>query len=196
MSFYSFLSVASTGIITTTSFLDYESNRAYSLIITSSDNGTPPRELETFFVISVVDENDNTPQFRSQSNTATIPENSASDSFVIDLAATDADSGSNAELSYSILNSGQSDVFRIDSTSGMVFVQQSEALDFEMMQTFVLQVQVVDSGVPPASSQTLVSWSVELEHYCAHLKNITKGLMVSIGCVQGGFWSSCLSGLV
>lgn len=166
------MSVAYTGIITTTSLLDYESDRDYSLIITSSDNGTPPRELNTFFAISVVDENDNTPQFRSQSNMATIPENSAIDSFVIDLAATDADSGSNSELSYSIVDSVQSDVFRIDSSTGMVFVKQSEALDFEVMETFVLQVHVVDSGVPPASSQTLVCWSVELELSCVHLSNL------------------------
>lgn len=152
--------IANTGIITTTSPLDYESSFLYNLILTSSDNGAPPRDFETFFTINVVDENDNTPQFRDQSNVATIPENSANNSFVIDLAATDADSGSNSDLSYSIISSAQSNVFRIDSTSGMVFVQRSEALDFEVSPMLVLQVQVVDSGVPPASAQTLVSWSV------------------------------------
>lgn len=108
-------------------------------------------------VISVLDENDNAPQFAQTSNEATIPENSAENAFVANLAAVDGDSGTNSEIIYSIVATSQNPIFRIDNTSGIVLVSRPDALDFEVTPMFVLQVQARDMGTPPASSQTLVS---------------------------------------
>lgn len=152
-----FLFSESSGIVTTTALLDYETQTQYSLIVTVSDNGTPRLEFMFFMVITVIDENDNSPQFLRQSNMATIPENSIENSLVINLAAVDADSGTNSEIFYSIITSDKDSAFRIDNTSGMVLVQRPELLDYETRQMFVLQVQAEDMGVPSTSSSTLVS---------------------------------------
>lgn len=109
--------------------------------------------------LSVLDENDNTPQFAQQSYTAMVPENSAENIFVANLAAVDEDSGTNADIVYSFVGTGPSSPFSIDNTSGIVSVLRPEALDFEVASSrmFVLQVQAQDRGSPPASSQTVVS---------------------------------------
>ena len=147
--------LVSTGIITVTSFLDYELESEYNFLVTASDNGTPPLRTTTALTISIVDENDNAPAFSRQTYVATIPENSAVNSFVIDLEATDADSGTNSQLVYSIVDGGLNSMFQIDSTSGIITVQRSE-LDFETTRTMFVQVQVEDMGVPVASSRAAV----------------------------------------
>ncbi len=147
---------ASTGIITTTSVIDYEFESEYSLLITASDNGIPPLRTTIPLTINIMDENDNTPIFRRQTYVATLPENSGISSFVIDIEASDADSGTNSQLVYSIVDGGPNSAFQIDGTSGMVTVQRMELLDFETTRTHFVQVQVEDMGVPPTSSRAAV----------------------------------------
>lgn len=141
--------------------MDFETETTYNVIITATDGGTPSLSTSVFVAIAVVDENDNAPRFASQSNSATIPENSLTGALVADLGATDADSGSNSQLSYSIVGGGPSAVFQIDPTTGMVLVQNSLPLDFEAQRMFVVQVQAEDRGVPPMSSSTLVNMLVD-----------------------------------
>jgi hypothetical protein len=115
-------------------------------------------QFSFFMSISVLDENDNAPQFTEQSYTASVLENSAEGVVVINLVATDRDSGSNSEIIYSLVAANENSSFRIDNTSGIVSVLRPEALDFELPSSrmFVLQVQARDRGTPPASSQTVV----------------------------------------
>lgn len=150
---------ASSGIITTTTPLDFESQSVYNVIVIASDGGTPPLQFSFFMALSVLDENDNTPRFMQQSYTAMVPENSAENTFVTNLEAVDEDSGTNAEIVYSFVATGQSSAFSIDNTSGIVSVLRPEALNFEVASSRILVLQVLaqDRGSPPASSQTVVS---------------------------------------
>ena len=117
------------------------------------------------FTVTVVDENDNTPAFTRPTYVATLPENSPVNAFVIDLEATDRDSGTNSQLVYSIVDGGPNSVFQIDSTSGIVTVQRSGPLDFETTRTHFVQVQVEDMGSPVESSRAAVS--SKHDHCCA-----------------------------
>ena len=154
---YIFLSqLVTSGIITTTSSLDYELEREYTVLVTASDNGTPPLRTTIPLVIGIVDENDNTPVFTRQTYTAILPENSGFNSLVANLDANDADSGTNSQLVFSIVDGGVSSVFQIDGTSGIVTVQRSELLDFETARTHFVQVQVEDMGVPVMTSRAAV----------------------------------------
>lgn len=141
------------------SSLDYEITREYSLVVTATDGGSPPLSASTVLIIAVADGNDNSPVFSRTTYTASIPENSVVGLFVTIVEATDADSGANGELSYSIVGSTPSSTFSIESSSGVVRVQRNDALDFETSRTLALQVRAQDSGVPPMSSQALVSCS-------------------------------------
>ncbi len=151
---------ASSGVIRTTMSLDYESTTDYSVTVTASDGGTPPRTTEALLNITILDENDNSPVLSQRTYTATIPENTGVGLFVIQLQATDIDSGRNAQLTYSIINDGSTEgIFQIDATSGIVTVARSEPLDIERTRMFVLQVQAEDMGLPTArlSTTSLVS---------------------------------------
>ena len=130
------------------------------MIITAADGGTPSLSSSTFVTISIMDENDNAPQFARQSYTVTLPENSPNGALVIDLEATDADSGSNSQLVYSIV--GGSSIFQIQPGSGIMTVLRSGALDYEVQRRHILQVQVQDSGTPQLSTSTLVGLLLSL----------------------------------
>ena len=151
-------SVASSGVITTTASLDFESQSNYNLIITATDGGSSPMVFSVFITIFILDENDNAPRFFQQSYTAPVVENPDMGTFVADLSASDADSGTNAEILYSLVGADQNSAFRINSTSGFVSVLRPEALDYELASSrmTVLQVQAQDRGTPSASSQTIV----------------------------------------
>ena len=120
------------------------------------DQGVPALSSSVFATITILDENDNAPQFSRQTNVATIPEHSSFGSFVINLGATDADSGTNAQLVYSIVGDSGS-IVRIDSGTGIVTVQNSSSLDYETQRMFVVQVQAEDMGIPSLSSRVIVS---------------------------------------
>lgn len=87
---------------------------------------------------------------------ATLAENAALGSVVTTLDATDADSGANSQLVYSIVDGGPNSAFQIDSSSGVVRVQRSEPLDFEVTRAIFIQVQVEDMGTPVRSSRAAV----------------------------------------
>ena len=98
-----FLLNASSGVITLGLALDYERERYHSFDITARDLGTPSLSSTAHVEITVKDENDNRPEFLPGSRFGSVPENSAPHTSVLQLVAHDADSGSNAILSYSII---------------------------------------------------------------------------------------------
>lgn len=107
--------------------------------------------------MDILDANDNVPQFSGNPITATIPENSPEGTFIRELIATDADSGTNEELFFSFVGVSSDNIFQIDNSTGIVTVRRSGPLDFEgATSTFFVQAMVQDMGTPPHSSQTLV----------------------------------------
>ena len=145
---------ASMGLITTSQPLDREMIASYNITIAAIDGGTPPLTGVGTVIINISDENDNAPSFTEASYETTIPENSMNGSFVAALLASDEDSGSNGQVSYSII--GGLTAFEIDSTSGMVTVRNSTALDFETTQIIHVQIEAQDMGTLRLSTQTLV----------------------------------------
>ena len=98
-----FLLNRSSGAITLRQALDYESKRYHSFNVVASDLGTPSLSSTAHVEITVQDENDNRPEFSFSPQFGSVPENSAPHTSVLQLMASDADSGSNAILSYSII---------------------------------------------------------------------------------------------
>lgn len=80
--------------------------KQYSLEITTADKGTLSRVTKSKVDIAVTDVNDNSPICVDQ--TVSIPEDrTAPNGVVTTVTATDADSGSNGEVMFSITNGGQ-----------------------------------------------------------------------------------------
>jgi hypothetical protein len=138
------------GFLYVKSPLDRESRDYYSLTLTASDHGVPPRSSQVPVVIHVLDENDNSPQFTNTTFIFKIKENEPPDTFVGKLTATDKDIGRNAELTFS-LPIAQND-FRIDSRNGFIKTLKSfdrESLAHTTGQNYItLTVTVSDNGKP------------------------------------------------
>ena len=138
--------VSSTGLITTTQVLDYETVNTYSLNISVSDSTTTVTEALT---ITVRDTND-APVFDNSPYTTTVPENNAS-AVVHTVSATDADSGDTLTFFLSGVGSGD---FSILSSTGLVSL--NKALDYERKSSYVLSVIVRDGhGGQTTSSLTV-----------------------------------------
>ncbi|CAG2161702.1 unnamed protein product [Oppiella nova] len=146
----SIFSIDSTsGVITTTARLDREFMDVHYLKITCESRvfifGVPARSGTTTLQINVNDENDHSPVFELASYDANIRESSPISTTVVTVRATDADSGPNSDIEYSIVNpTGVNEAFKIDSHSGIITTRA--ALDRESVDFYTLTVQASDSG--------------------------------------------------
>ncbi|NP_001019270.1 protocadherin 1 alpha 4 precursor [Danio rerio] len=140
--------------------LDRESVSQYNITITAADEGTPPLSSSTVITVHISDVNDNAPHFSAPVINAFLSENSQAGGLVTKVTADDSDTGENAELSYSLLDSSSSSIpvttlININSLSGEIFSLQS--FNHEETKRFQFQVMATDTGVPPLSSNATVN---------------------------------------
>ncbi|XP_073685603.1 protocadherin alpha-2-like isoform X4 [Garra rufa] len=140
--------------------LDRESVSLYNITITAADEGTPSLSSSTVITVHISDVNDNAPHFPAVVINAFLSENGQAGGLVTKVSASDSDTGENAELSYSLLDSSSSSVpittlININSLSGEIFSLQS--FNHEETKRFQFQVMATDSGVPPLSSNSTVN---------------------------------------
>lgn len=137
--------------------LDREARSRYHLVIEALDGGTPPLRSSLHVNVTVQDVNDNPPIFNQTRYVACVPENATVGTPVLAVNATDADAGDNGRIEYSI-NRRQSDreeMFRIDSETGMVYV--NKALDFESKDRHELVIVARDRGAQPLEASAFLS---------------------------------------
>ncbi|XP_063274458.1 cadherin EGF LAG seven-pass G-type receptor 2 isoform X6 [Prinia subflava] len=138
---------AETGAVTTQMELDYEDQVSYTLAITAQDNGIPQKSDTTYLEILVSDVNDNAPQFLRHSYQGSIYEDVPTFTSVLQVSATDRDSGLNARVFYTFQGGDDGDGdFIIESTSGIV--RTLRRLDRENVPLYSLRAFAVDKGVP------------------------------------------------
>ncbi|KAM4892839.1 protocadherin alpha-6-like [Sylvia borin] len=140
-----------------TKSLDRETIPVHRLVLTASDGGRPSLTGTMELVISVLDVNDNMPQFNQSVYKVQLPENAERGTLVTRLNATDLDEGANGNISYSLQilspQDGRDD-FRIDKNSGEI--RLTGDLDFEEVSLYRLQVGATDKGTPPLSGHCKV----------------------------------------
>ncbi|KAK3573913.1 hypothetical protein QTP86_033040, partial [Hemibagrus guttatus] len=106
---------------------------------------TPERFSATAdIVIHLLDTNDNAPRFSSDFYIARVPENSPGGSNVVSVTAKDPDSGLWGVVKYSIHGSG-SDLFFIQSDSGIIYTQPWASLDAEVKSKYNFFVKAEDT---------------------------------------------------
>ncbi|NXS66766.1 CELR2 protein, partial [Pandion haliaetus] len=148
---------AETGAVTTQMELDYEDQVSYTLAITARDNGIPQKSDTTYLEILVSDVNDNAPQFLRDSYQGSIYEDVPAFTSVLQVSATDRDSGLNGRVFYTFQGGDDGDGdFIIESTSGIV--RTLRRLDRENVPLYALRAFAVDKGVP--AKRTLVEIQV------------------------------------
>ncbi|XP_056330520.1 protocadherin-16 [Danio aesculapii] len=114
---------AVTGVVTTLTQLDYETDPMPSITVVASDRGRPPLSSTAVVKVILQDINDNEPVFVSKFYNASIKENAPARTCFMEVTATDADGGSFGSISYS-LGSGPGSVtpsqFTVDKHSGQI----------------------------------------------------------------------------
>uniref|UniRef100_A0A8C2Z8Q9 Cadherin EGF LAG seven-pass G-type receptor 2 n=1 Tax=Cyclopterus lumpus TaxID=8103 RepID=A0A8C2Z8Q9_CYCLU len=132
-----------TGAVTTQMELDYEDQVSYTLAITARDNGIPQKSDTTYLEILVNDINDNSPRFLRDHYVGSVMEDVPVFTSVVQVSATDRDSGLNGRVFYTFQGGedGEGD-FIIESTSGIV--RTLRRLDRENVPVYSLQAFAVD----------------------------------------------------
>ncbi|XP_062869294.1 protocadherin-20 [Trichomycterus rosablanca] len=142
-----------TGVLTVRTSLDREEKETYRFIVRAVDGGTPRKESIATVVITVLDRNDNSPQFINKDFTFFVSENFPGFGEIGMLSVTDADAGENGWVALSIVNG--SDIFVIDTGRGALRAKTS--LDREQQGTYHIWIEAVDGGNPALSSVTMVT---------------------------------------
>ncbi|XP_063064674.1 protocadherin Fat 4 [Engraulis encrasicolus] len=146
-------SIDNNGELFTKAKLDYEDQANYTVSISLSD-GTKSDTAEV--KVQVLDVNDNSPVFVGNPFTFTLSEDVKLGTNVTVLTATDADSGFNGEVRYSIQGGGGS--FGVDPETGRITVDK--ALDREEADEITFKVVAADQGRPSRSATADVTVTV------------------------------------
>ncbi|XP_063205474.1 LOW QUALITY PROTEIN: protocadherin alpha-2-like [Chroicocephalus ridibundus] len=137
--------------------LDRETLPAHRLVLTASDGGRPSLTGTMELLISVLDANDNAPQFNQSVYKVQLPESAAEGTLVLRVNATDPDEGINSEVTYTATNffplSGR-DVITVIPQTGEI--RLSRTLDFEEVSIFDFRIEARDKGSPPLSGHCKV----------------------------------------
>nr|XP_020138006.1 protocadherin beta-18-like [Microcebus murinus] len=136
--------------------LDREKEPELSLTLTALDGGSPPRSGTALIRVVVLDINDNAPKFDTSVYEVRVPENSPVDSLVIKVSATDLDAGTYGEISYSFSQVSRDvrKTFEIHPISGEVHLKA--LLDFEIIPSYIINIQAIDGGSLSGKSTILV----------------------------------------
>ncbi|XP_043823673.1 cadherin EGF LAG seven-pass G-type receptor 1 [Dromiciops gliroides] len=143
-----------TGTIITLMELDYEEQAAYTLAITAKDNGIPQKSDTTSLEVLILDANDNAPRFLRDFYQGSVFEDAPPSTSVLQVSATDRDSGPNGRLLYTFQGGEDGDGdFYIEPTSGVIRTQRR--LDRENVAVYNLRALAVDRGSPAPLSASV-----------------------------------------
>jgi hypothetical protein len=150
------------GLITTQSALDREVEGTVELSISARDGGPNPKWAYTQLKVTILDENDEKPQFSQSQINISLSENTQSHTLVAMLTASDHDQGTNGSVSYLLHPSVQQlypSMFALDPLTGQLTIKNK--LDRESISDYEIKVIAKDQGIPQQSSTATVHLHVE-----------------------------------
>ncbi|XP_034546740.1 protocadherin gamma-A11-like isoform X12 [Notolabrus celidotus] len=135
--------------------LDRERHPHLSLKLIAVDGGTPQRSGTVNIDVNVLDANDNAPVFNQSVYKVSVMENTMRGTKVITVNATDADTGSNGLISYSLSKTKGSaaDIFYIDEKTGTISV--NGLIDYEKHRKYEVRVEAKDQGGLTGTSKVI-----------------------------------------
>ena len=136
------------------SILDRENSSTEQFTVIACDHGIPPLCSNAAVVVTLLDVNDNDPQFDQPNYTITITQVQLVGSIVAVFTAQDQDIGSNSELRYSI-QSNITELFQINPITGNIMLNKviSHSLVNDSIE---LVITATDQGIPSRSGTVTV----------------------------------------
>ncbi|XP_071951311.1 protocadherin Fat 1-like isoform X2 [Antedon mediterranea] len=144
------------GLITVADTLDFEESREFYLTIQASDNGQQQQiDIATVNII-ILDANDNKPYFSQQIYNAVINEASQVGDSIVQVLATDQDSGDFGKVQYKIVrqNLQGEPKFEMNEKDGLISL--AALVDREEMAAYTITVRAIDGGSPPMSTDVSI----------------------------------------
>ncbi len=160
-----------TGIIETTQSLDREAISSYSFVVVALDQGFPVQSAYTRIRVTVLDDNDNAPEFDQSQYHVTLLERSPIGSVLLLPRAYDPDTSHNANVSYSMSGpEGLDEYIMIDPDTGLIqisstiskaqFVRRGILMDFQDSSVTVT-LRASDRGSPPRVGEALLTLNID-----------------------------------
>ena len=137
--------------------LDREQSSYYTLQLIAKDGGSPPNTGLVNVGVSVLDSNDNPPEFEQEQYEEDIFENIAPETLVLQVKATDRDEGEHGEVHYELSKQSETlygSLFRINRQTGEITTISN--IDYEKNTQFNLRVVAKDSGPSPMAGSAQV----------------------------------------
>lgn len=145
---------ATSGVLTVIAELDFEERVTYIITIFASNPDGLRSNSST--VIGVVDVNDNPPVFTRDVYGATVVEGTSTILPIASVLATDADSGLNGRVVYTIEAGNFGGMLTISSHTTIGLILANAPIDREIISMFNLTVRATDMGVPSMSDTATV----------------------------------------
>uniref|UniRef100_A0A8C9BCN1 Protocadherin alpha subfamily C, 2 n=2 Tax=Phocoena sinus TaxID=42100 RepID=A0A8C9BCN1_PHOSS len=137
--------------------LDREEMPELNILLTALDGGKPELTGSVQIQITILDVNDNAPEFDTPGYKVVLFENIPNNTRVIRLNASDLDEGPNREISYGIrmiLPVSEKCMFSINAETGEIRIYGK--LDFEENNEYEIQVNAIDKGIPSMAGHCTV----------------------------------------
>ncbi|XP_034037710.1 protocadherin gamma-A11-like [Thalassophryne amazonica] len=136
--------------------LDREKEHDINLLLVAVDGGNPQKSGTATIHVTVLDANDNAPVFEQAVYKSSLPENSALDTVVITVSATDADEGVNGEVTYefSRISERAKKIFNLNSKTGEIKV--TGVIDYESESKYEMRVDAKDGAGLSSHSKVII----------------------------------------
>ncbi|XP_036918136.1 protocadherin alpha-13 isoform X3 [Sturnira hondurensis] len=137
--------------------LDREEIQEHRLLLTVSDGGKPQLTGTVQLLITILDVNDNAPQFDKFIYKVRVVENAFNGTLVFQLNATDPDDGINGDIIYSFrrpVSPAVLNAFIINPNSGEI--KTKGKLDFEEKKFYEIPIEAIDQGNIPMAGHCTV----------------------------------------
>lgn len=126
---------------------DREEVDSYEVSLNCSDKGVPPLTATKTFTVRIEDVNDNMPKFSMNVYAQNVTENNFAGAVLLKVTASDADSGENARIIYSIVPFVDEAKFHINESTGII--SAVEPFDRETKDSYTFTVKASDNGTEP-----------------------------------------------
>ncbi|CAH2108614.1 unnamed protein product [Euphydryas editha] len=148
---------ADTGDLCVSGPLDHEANSDFEFPVIATDRGG--LSTNAMVKIQLLDINDNVPAFTVKDYDVSLKEGRiSSNEPIVAVSASDADSGRFGTITYRIVNGNDNDVFRIDRSTGEIFVTKPALI--QANGKFDLEISATDGGGLAAPQGATVHVSV------------------------------------
>ncbi|NXK81334.1 CELR3 protein, partial [Amazona guildingii] len=146
-----------TGQLSLSQQLDYETTKQFEVEVEASDGGQPSLSATTLVIVHVLDVNDNPPEFNQPYYNVSVLENLQSGSPIYTFSVTDKDEVENARITYHLSAEDGDNPYSIQQ-DGTILV--TGYVDRETKDKYELLLVASDNGVPQRQNFTYVSIQV------------------------------------